>query len=254
MSPEQIFSLGGRVAIVTGGAKGNGKSIATGLIACGAEVYLIDNSQTDLERTCEEIGEGCYGICEDVTNYSRIQHHFDTIFKKHGHIDILFNNAGISKASPSEKYPIDFWNQTIEINLSAPFRLSQIVFPYMLASKKGVIVNITSLCSELGASENPSYVSSKGGLKLLTRALAKDWAKHNIRVNNLGLGYFQTSMTSKSFNDPDLSVKRTSRTMIDRWGTAADLIGPAIFLASDASQFMTGQDLYIDGGFLANGI
>jgi len=254
MRLDTMFSLAGRVAVVTGGARGNGRSIARGLTAYGATVYLMDLLDTELEATCRELGPLCKAIRIDVTDASGVAEAFQTIFDANGRFDVLFNNAGISLSAPSESYSQEQWRRTFAINIDAPFVLSQLAFPHMVASKGGVIVNLTSLCSELGATENAGYVSAKGGLKMLTRALAKDWAKHNIRVNNLGLGYFHTAMTNKSFNDPALSRIRIGRTMLDRWGDEDDLAGPAVFLASDASRYMTGQDLYIDGGFLSNGI
>lgn len=128
------------------------------------------------------------------------------------------------------------------------------VAKYMIRQREGVIINITSLGAEQGFSNNPAYVAFKGGLKQLTKALAKDWAKYNIRVNNLGLGYFKTEMTRNSWQDQKLMQERAARTMLGRWGEPKDLVGPAIFLASNASRYIMGQDLYVDGGWLANAI
>src|SRR3989344_75226 len=155
---------------------------------------------------------------------------------------------------PSESYKIEDWDKTLDADLRAVFALSQLVAGEMIKHKSGVIVNITSINSEMGFPGNPAYVAAKGGLKQLSKAFAFDWAKYGIRVNNLGLGYFQTDMTKKSFNDPMLNKQRSDHTLLGRWGGPDDLIGPIIFLCSDASQYMTGQDLYIDGGWLAKGL
>ena len=125
---------------------------------------------------------------------------------------------------------------------------------YMLKKKNGSIINFTSINAELGFPNNPAYVASKGGLKMLTKSLAKDWGRFGIRVNNIGPGYMKTEMTKKSWSNPKLRKTRTSRTLLNRWGEKQDIVGPCIFLASDASRYVTGQDLYVDGGWLANGL
>ena len=134
------------------------------------------------------------------------------------------------------------------------FRCSQTVIKYMMKNKSGSIINFTSINAELAFPNNPAYVASKGGLKMLGKSLAKDWAKHGIRVNNIGPGYFKTDMTKESYENKQMRTKRTERTMLGRWGDMIDIIGPCIFLASDASSYVTGQDIYVDGGWLANGL
>jgi NAD(P)-dependent dehydrogenase (short-subunit alcohol dehydrogenase family) len=252
---ENIFSLKSKVIIVTGGARGNGLAIGKSLLDFGATTYFFDRLKSELKNIEQQIqSDKAHFVNIDVTDYAKFANCCGEIFLKENRIDVLVNNAGVTYGQNSEKYSQKNWDETFRVNLEAPFRLSQIIFPYMKKTGAGSIINITSIASELGMSKNPAYVSSKGGLKQLTKALAKDWAAHGIRVNNLGLGYFQTDMTQKSFNDESMRNKRSERIMLGRWGKSRDLAGPAVFLASDASRYMTGQDLYIDGGLLTNGI
>lgn len=252
---ETLFSLTEKVAIVTGAARGNGKAIAEAYVRTGAIVYFVDILKEELVKTVNAIkSTKAKYIVADITNEKDIKKIISQVYNKEHKIDILVNNAGITLPELSETYSDDKWEKTYAVNLKAPFKLSQMVVRHMKRQKSGVIINITSLCSELGFSNNPAYVAFKGGLKQLTKALAKDWAKYNIRVNNLGLGYFKTEMTEKSWRNKKLRKERAARTMLNRWGGPDDIIGPAIFLASEASKYITGQDLYVDGGWLANGI
>ena len=176
-------------------------------------------------------------------------------FKKHKKIDVLINNAGISLPNVTRGfYPKKNWDETLAINLSAAFHVSQTVIKYMIKTSKGSIINITSINAEFAFPNNPAYVASKGGLKMLGKALAKDCGKYGIRVNNLGPGYIKTEMTMKSFNDKNKRTARENSTMLGRWGEVDDLLGPCIFLASDASSYVTGQDIYVDGGWSSNGL
>ena len=195
---ENLFSLKSKVIIVTGGARGNGLAIGKVLLNFGAAVYFFDRLEKELINIKQQINsDKAYFVNIDVTNYAEFANHCSEIFEKENRIDVLFNNAGVTYGENSENYSQEYWDKTYKINIEAPFRLSQIVFPYMKATGAGSIINITSIASELGMSKNPAYVSSKGALKQLTKALAKDWAAYKIRVNNLGLGYFQTNMTQK---------------------------------------------------------
>ena len=177
------------------------------------------------------------------------------VYQNEGRIDILVNNAGITAVQTSESHTEEDWDNVLLINLKVPFLLSQKVARNMIEKGEGgSIINITSLGAELGLSNVPGYVASKGGLKQLTKTLAFDWAKYRIRVNNIGPGYMKTDMTRRSYGDLELKKSRDNRIMLDRWGESADLAGPAVFLASDASSYITGQDIYVDGGWLAKGV
>ena len=239
--------LDGKNVIVTGGARGNGAGIANGMVEQGASVVVFDihkgvNINTD------------YRIV-DLIDYQAMEKVFKGVCKDYGHVDVLVNNAGISKGRASEVYSIEDWNSTILVNLTVPFQLGQLAARHMIQRKiSGSIINITSLGAEFGFPENPAYCASKGGLKQLTKALAYDWAKYNIRLNNVGPGYMRTDMTKFSWGDPVLREQRSSHMMLGRWGEPEDLAGICTFLASDYSEYITGQDIYVDGGWTAKGL
>ena len=184
----------------------------------------------------------------------KIKQVFKKIFAKEKRINVLINNAAVSFASQKKNqfYSEKNWIQTINVNLTGSFYCSQEVIKYMLKQRNGSIINITSINAELGFPRNPAYNASKGGLKMLGKAFAKDWSKFGIRINNIGPGYIKTEMTSKRFANKKNRLERQNKTLLGRWGETDDLIGPCIFLASDASSYMTGQDLYIDGGWIIN--
>ena len=239
--------LTGKRAIVTGGARGNGNGIAEGLLLQGAEVIVIDLNKGKNEKICY--------VTADLTNAQEREDVYQKLVKEYIYFDILVNNAGITKGMPSQDYTDEYWRQTLEINLTVPFKMSQLVARTLIAEKKqGSIINITSLGAEFGFPENPAYVASKGGLKQLTKGLAYDWAQYGIRVNNVGPGYMHTNMTNKSFNDPVMYEERSSHMLLKRWGEPEDLAGVCIFLASEMSAYITGQDIYVDGGWTAKGI
>lgn len=246
---ENIFFLGEKAAIVTGAARGNGFAIAMGLASFGATVWFVDVLEAEISK------KNCFFIRADVTNDEDIKNLANHVITVCGRIDILVNNAGIAGVCPSEDYPPEEWDKVLDANLRAPFRLSQLVAKQMIERKTGgSIINITSLNAHFGFFNNSAYTASKSGLSGLTRALAKDWAKHGIRVNNICPGYIHTAMTEKSFNDPRLYKERMDRSMIKRYGEPEDLVGAAVFLASDASSYVTGTDIHVDGGWFASGL
>jgi NAD(P)-dependent dehydrogenase (short-subunit alcohol dehydrogenase family) len=215
---------------------------------------MVDLLGEEMKKAVRSLGQKrIVCVIVDLSKKGQIRKLVRTVLGKEKQIDILVNNAGISFSRPSESYSEKNWDKTLNLNLKVPFLLSQAVVRHMM-KKGGSIINITSLGAETGFSNNPAYMASKGGLKLLTKAFAKDWAKYNIRVNNIGPGYIRTDMTRKSYADPELKRKRDERIMLNRWGKPDDLGGAAVFLASDASLYITGQDIYVDGGWLANGV
>lgn len=245
---NNLFSLQSKVAIVTGAARGNGKAIAEGLASMGANVIGLDV----LDHFTTEKFE--YTIC-DVTNNKELDEMIKHVINKYKKIDILVNNAGVSYPNSFLEYPDELWEKTYKVNLKAPYEIIKRVGGEMKRNATGgSIINITSLNSELAFPNNPAYVAMKGGLKQLTKSAALDLGKHGIRVNNVGPGYFMTNMTKSSWQDPIKHKERASKTVLNRWGTPEDLIGVSIFLASDASSYITGQDIYVDGGWLIKGL
>ena len=250
---SNIFSVENKVVIVTGAARGNGRAIAEGFLAFGAIVYFCDLLK-DVESIVEMAENSrAHAVVGNLRRKRDINRLVSTVVKENGRIDVLVNNAGVS-FSGSDCNNEDIWDRTFEVNLKAAFLLSSKVCNVMKEKRAGAIINITSLGAELGFPGNPSYVASKGGLKQLTKAMAVDLSRYNIRVNNVCPGYFRTDMTRRSYNDPRLRKARNNRIMLGRWGNPVDLVGPCIFLASEAAAYITGIDLLVDGGWLAKGL
>ena len=252
----QLRLLDGKRVLVTGAAGGLGSVICEYLAKFGAIVFLTDSDRSKLQKTYESLKKkehDCYMKCADLTNDEQIGELIESLYIHTSQLDGIVNCAGVTFPQNTEVYSDNMWEKTLKINLTAPYKICKNIVPLM-KDHGGSIINITSLNSEVGGSNNPAYISSKGGLKLLTKALAKDWAKYNIRINNLGLGYFKTDMTKRSYKDTVLRKIRTERIMLNRWGGTEDIVGPSIFLASPAAQYITGQDIYVDGGVLSNGI
>lgn len=249
-----IFSLKNKIIIVTGAGKGIGFQLAKAMTEIGAITYCVDIKFS--KKIPKQMKKSMFQIKLDITDSKSFGNFCKVIFQKHKKIDVLVNNAGISYAvqNKHEFYPIEKWDDTIKINLSAAFTCSQNVIKFMIKKKQGSIINITSINAEVGFPRNPAYVAAKGGLKMLGKSLAKDWGRLGIRVNSLGPGYIKTDMTLKRYQNKITRKQREERTLLGRWGEIDDLVGPCIFLASDASKYMTGTDLYVDGGWLANGL
>jgi NAD(P)-dependent dehydrogenase (short-subunit alcohol dehydrogenase family) len=245
---DRLFSLEGKTAVVTGAGRGNGKAIAEGLVSAGATVIGIDLFFENDYSTHE-----CLNC--DITKKEDLNTALEYIVNKYKTIDILVNNAGVSYPNDFLDYPEDSWDKTYEVNLKAPYELMKMVAKNMKdTASGGSIINITSLNSEMAFPNNPAYVSMKGALKQLTKSASLDLGKYNIRVNNIGPGYFMTEMTRNSWEDQEKHDARASKTVLNRWGKPEDLIGAAVFLASEASSYITGQDIYIDGGWLIKGL
>lgn len=249
------FSLKGKIALVTGGTYGIGMAMAKALAGAGATIVFNARRQEmidDAIKEYKEAGITAYGYQCDVTQEPEVQAMVADVAKKLGDIDILVNNAGIIKRIPALETTVEEFKQVIDIDLVGPFIVSKAVAPGMIKKGGGKIINICSMMSELGRETVVAYAAAKGGLKMLTKNLACDWAEHNIQVNGLGPGYIATPQTAPlrteghPFNDFIIS-----KTPAARWGNPEDLAGPVVFLASKASDFVNGHILYVDGGILA---
>ncbi len=251
----QLFNLEGKRALVTGGTHGLGMAIATGIGQAGAKIIVNDIFPDKLETAKKEYAEAGLDIATyqfDVTNEEEVQEYVARIGKEVGPIDILVNNAGIIKRIPILEMSVEDYKQVLDIDLAGPFIMAKTIVPGMIKRGHGKIINMCSMMSELGRNTVSAYASAKGGLKMLTRSMATEWARFNIQANGIGPGYFATTQTAPirvdghPFNDFIIN-----RTPAGRWGDPSDLAGAAIFLASKASDFVNGHILYVDGGILA---
>lgn len=244
---NNFFNLKNQIVIVTGGTQGIGKYISKTLASEGCFVYSIARSFAKTKN----LGK-LTNVKLDIRNTCEVSEVLENIYSKHKCIDTLINCAGIS--FKNNTYDLDNFRETLEVNLNSQFYISKEVFKYMKLKNNGSIINVSSINSKMGFSNNPGYISSKGALSALTKALSKDFGKYNIRVNSICPGYIKTKMTEKSFKNSKLSKQRISRNIIQRWGVPKDLIGAVILLSSKSSSYMTGSEIVIDGGFSANGI
>ena len=249
-----LFDLTGKNALITGATHGLGMSMATGLARAGAQIIINDISEEKLKTAIDEYAKNglkVYGYLFDVTDEESVKENIAKIEEEVGPIDILVNNAGIIKRIPVLDMEVSEWEQVLRIDLTGPFIMSKQVGKSMVQRKSGKI-NICSMMSEVGRETVSAYAAAKGGLKMLTKNLATEWAKFNIQVNGIGPGYFATTQTAPirvdghPFNDFIIS-----RTPAARWGDPEDLQGATIFLSSKASDFVSGHILYVDGGILA---
>ncbi|WP_026713223.1 gluconate 5-dehydrogenase [Flavobacterium daejeonense] len=250
-----LFSLEGKTAMVTGGIHGLGMAMAEGLAKAGAELIITNNVQEPLDTAIEQYKKAGFkatGYAFDVTDEVDAEKKVAEIEANHGKIDILVNNAGIIMRVLAIDMKVEDFRKVIDVDLVGPFIMSKLVAKGMIARQSGKIINICSMMSELGRDNVSAYASAKGGLKMLTRNLATEWAKYNVQVNAIGPGYFATSQTAPIRVDGHpFNEFIIGRTPAGRWGDPEDLAGTAVFLASDASNFVNGQVIYVDGGILA---
>mgnify|MGYP004547893759 FL=1 len=255
-----MFSLKGKVALVTGASYGIGYAIAKGFAAAGATIVFNDIKQELVDKgiaAYKADGIDAHGYVCDVTDESAVNELAAKIEKEVGVIDILVNNAGIIKRIPMTEMSAAEFRQVIDVDLNAPFIVSKAVIPSMIKKGHGKIINICSMMSELGRETVSAYAAAKGGLKMLTKNIASEYGEFNIQCNGIGPGYIATPQTAPlREKQPDGSRHPfdsfiIAKTPAARWGTPEDLAGPAVFLASDASNFVNGHVLYVDGGILA---
>ena len=255
-----MFDLNGKVAWVTGASYGIGYAIASGLAKAGATIVFNDINQELVDKGLAAYaadGINAKGYVCDVTDEDAVQALVKTIEQEIGVVDILVNNAGIIKRSPMCDLSAADFRKVIDVDLNAPFICSKAVIPSMIQKGHGKIINICSMMSELGRETVSAYAAAKGGLKMLTRNICSEYGEHNIQCNGIGPGYIETPQTAPlRERQPDGSRHPfdqfiISKTPAARWGKTDDLVGPAVFLASDASNFVNGHILYVDGGILA---
>ncbi len=257
MEHHPLFDLTGKVALVTGATHGLGMAMAEGLASAGATLIISGNSSQrkidDAVGCYRKQGFNAFGYKFDVTSQTQVAAVVEQIEDVHGAIDILVNNAGIIKRIPLLEMPVSEFEEVINTDLTGVFTMTQPVARRMVERRRGKIINICSMMSELGRNSVGAYAAAKGGLKMLTKNMATEWAPFNVQVNGIGPGYFSTTQTEAirvaghPFNDFIVN-----RTPAGKWGDPKDLQGAAIFLASKASDFISGQIVYVDGGILAS--
>jgi len=253
---SELFTLQGKTALVTGGNRGIGYAIAEGLAEHGADVMLVARGEEQLKKAQKDIQKkfgvkAQYYVC-DIRNIEDIRANFDEILQLAGNVDVLVNNAGMAARGPSEDFELKLWQEIIQVNLSAAFAFSQAFCQHRKQrGGKGKILNIGSLMCHGGRPLNAPYAASKGGLLMLTKELAVEWAKYDIQVNMIGPGWFPTEMTAPLREKEEFNQWVLSRTPMSRWANMEDIAGAAVFFSSPASNFVTGQILYVDGGWVA---
>ncbi|MDA9973429.1 SDR family oxidoreductase [Alphaproteobacteria bacterium] len=250
-----MFDLKGKVALITGSSKGLGLSIAKALFNSGATIIINGRNQKTLDEASQKINSKknvIYKYPFDVTDVEDVYKNISKIKEEVGIIDILVNNAGIQSRELLTDIKINDWNNVLKTNLTSPFVLSQAIVPDMIKKQAGKIINICSITSQVARPSIAPYVSAKGGLKMLTKVMAIEWAKHNIQVNGIGPGLFKTEMNTALVNNKKFNKWVCERTPAGRWGNPDELSGTAVLLASEASSYINGQIIYVDGGFLSS--
>ena len=249
------FRLDDRVAIVTGGSRGLGFSIALGLAQAGATTVVCsrhgDRSEVASGRIASDTGRNSLGLETDVRVKRDVDRLVDRVMKAFGRVDILVNNAGVNFTHPIESFPIDDYRRLIDVNLTGTWLCCRAVAPVMKARGRGSVINVASTVSAVGIAEMSAYAASKAGVVGMTRSLALEWAPSGVRCNALCPGPFLTEMTKRSQQDPERSAWVVGMTALGRWGEEDEIQGAALFLASDASSYVTGTTLFVDGGWTA---
>ena len=249
--PAQLFDLTGRVACITGASSGLGRHAACVLAAAGAKVVGVARRPDALASVQTEIGANAAVVVADVADRSALASLVDAIAAPFGAPDIVIHAAGVNTREAADDVTADGWDATLALNLSAPFFLSQALVPAMRAKGWGRIVNFASLQTTRAFPGGIAYGATKGGIAQLTRAMAQAWSQDGINANAIGPGFFPTELTQAVFADPDRAARNAAQTCIQRNGRMEDMDGPLLFLCSDASSYVTGQILMVDGGFTA---
>lgn len=247
-----LFQLNGKVAAITGPTRGIGRAMARALAEAGADVALLQRSADDtrVKEDIEQLGRKCAIIPCDMTQTEQVKAAIPQVVSEFGRIDILVNNAGIQRRSPSVEFSEADWDDVIHVNLKAVWLLCQQAGRYMLKQGKGKIINIASLLSFQGGLTVPAYAAAKGGVAQLTKALANEWAPQGVNVNAIAPGYIATDMNTALQEDETRNRQITERIPAGRWGTPEDFKGAVVFLASEASNYVDGHILVVDGGWM----
>jgi len=251
----QLFRLDNRVALVTGGSKGLGKAMALALAGAGADVAIssrhLDEAEAAAQEIAEATGRRVIPIRADVTSADDVNAMVDQVVRELGRIDILVNNAGINRRGPILELDVETWHQIIETNLTGPWLCAKAVGPHMIAQRWGRVINVSSILGLVGLEERTPYASSKGGLIQMTRTLALEWAPYGITVNALCPGPIMTAINEVFKQNLEAYEAFRRRIPLGRWGDPEDIQGAVLFMASEASRFMTGAVIVVDGGWTA---
>ncbi|MFQ3790119.1 SDR family oxidoreductase [Halomonas sp. A29] len=245
-----LFSLAGRRALVTGSSQGIGFALARGLLEAGGEVILNGRDGARVAEAAESLGEvgKVHQLVFDVTDHTAVRDAIQDFEERVGAIDILVNNAGIQHRTPLEEFPAEAFERLMRANVSSVFNVGQACAVHMIARGKGKIINIASAQTQLARPGIAPYTATKGAVGNLTKGMATDWARHGLNCNALAPGYFETPLNAALVADPEFTAWLEKRTPAGRWGKVEELVGACVFLASDASSFVNGHTLYVDGG------
>ena len=247
-----LFDLTGKVAVVAGGAGGIGRALALGIAECGADVVVASRQPGHLEQVADEIrtlGRQALAVTVDVTQEQSVADMVERILEIFPRIDILVNAAGLAIRKPADTFPVDEWQQVMDVNARGTFLCCQAVGRVMIKQRSGKIVNLSSVRGRYGLpADYAAYCASKGAVDTLTRTLACEWAKYNVLVNAVAPTIVETELTRPALADPEFAKTMKARIPLGRWAMPEDIVGPTVFLASKASDFVTGQIIYIDGG------
>jgi len=251
MKNQTLFDVTGKTVFVTGASSGIGKAAATCLAECGAKVVAIARRENALKIWSNNTSGVTSFFSADISNSEKIKDIVSEITSKEGDPDILINAAGLNTREHADDVTLEGWNKTLDLNLSSPFFMAQAVVEKMKEKKWGRIINYASLASRRALPSSIAYGASKGGIEQLTRAMAEAWSQYGVNVNAIAPGFFPTELTVPVFNDKERSIRNAKQTCIGRNGNLEDLDGPLLFLCSNASDYVTGQLIFVDGGFTA---
>ena len=249
-----LFDLTGRRALITGSSQGIGFALACGLHAAGAEIVLNGRDADKLTKAAETLSNSSavHSLLFDATDHNSVRAAIDAFEAETGAIDILVNNAGMQYRTPLEDFPAEAFERLLQTNIASVFHVGQACARHMIGRKAGKIINIASVQSALARPGIAPYTATKGAVTNLTKGMATDWAKYGLQCNAIAPGYFDTPLNAALVNDPEFSAWLAKRTPAGRWGLVEELVGAAIFLASDASSFVNGHTLFVDGGITAS--